>query len=468
MAHDDRAPAANAPSISRCLAELAATTTFAGLPAAVVAQAKLLMLDAIGNAFASTAFPFAADAAAAVRALARGDVPVIGLDVRASARDAALLDGVLVHGLDFDDTHLSGVVHVSASALPAALAVAAARHLPGHELLTGYVLGVEVASRIGAAAGGGFHRAGFHPTGVAGAFASAVIAGRLGGLDAAQIDAAQGVALSFASGSMQFAEEGAATKRLHGGWAAACGITAAELARAGVSAPAFAYEGGAGLFRTHVPQGDVDLALLTKDLGSRWQLDDVAVKLFPACHFTHACLEAAIDIAGSEDLHPDDVQSVTCLVHEDYVPVVCEPRDRKIAPSSDYEAKFALQYLVAAALVHRRLTLAELDDAVRTDAQVLALARRVNYALDPDSGYPDVYSGEVAVRTTDGRDISRRVFVNRGAPERPVTEQDVLEKFHANLAFAGVDDDRAARIADAVLHVERCDDAATLAELLAG
>jgi 2-methylcitrate dehydratase PrpD len=434
----------------------------------VVERAKVLMLDAVGNAFAATAFGFAGAAAAAVRALGAGGVPVIGLDARANARDAALLNGILVHGLDFDDTHLSGVVHVSASALPAALAVAAERHLSGRELLMGYVLGIEIAARIGAAAGGGFHRAGYHPTGIAGAFASAVAAARLGGLDAAQIEAAQGVALSFASGSMQFAEEGADTKRLHGGWAAACGITAAEFARAGFRAPSFSYEGSAGLFRTHVPNEDVDLALLTKDLGDHWQIDDVAVKLYPACHFTHACIEAAVDISTSADLHADDIESVICLVHDDYVPVVCEPRARKIAPGSDYEAKFSLQYLVAAALIHRRLTLAELDDRSRRDPRVLALASRIDHGLDPASGYPAVYSGEVAVRATDGSQLTRRVLVNRGAPERPVERDDVLAKFTANLDFAGLDAGRAARIAEAVLAVERCDDTASFADLLAG
>jgi 2-methylcitrate dehydratase PrpD len=155
-------------------------------------------------------------------------------------------------------------------------------------------------------------------------------------------------------------------------------------------------------------------------------------------------------------------------VHEDYVPVVCEPRDRKVAPSSDYEAKFSLPYLVAAALIHRRLTLAELDDGVRRDPRVLALARRVDHGLDPASGYPAVYSGEVLVRTTDGRELTRRVPVNRGAPQRPVGHDDVIEKFRANLEFAQVDGARAARNSEAVLTADTCDDSASLAELLAG
>jgi len=209
------------PSLSRQIGDFAAGATFDRLPTQVVHRAKLLLLDATGVAIAASTFDFARRTADALTSMSSGTQPVIGLDARLALRDAALLNGVLIHGLDFDDTHVTGVVHVSASALPAALGVAVERHLSGADLLLGYVLGIEVAARVGAAAGGGMHRAGFHPTGVAGAFGAAVAAGKLTGLDAAQLADAQGVALSFAAGSMQFVEEGAETKRLHPGWAAA-------------------------------------------------------------------------------------------------------------------------------------------------------------------------------------------------------------------------------------------------------
>src|SRR5687768_9846469 len=178
-----------------------------------------------------------------MRSLGEGDQPVIGLALRLGLRDAAMLNGLLIHGLDYDDTHLAGVVHVSAAALPTAMGMASARHLSGSDLLLGYILAVEVAGRIGAAAAGGFHRAGFHPTGVAGAFGAAVAAARLDNSTVEQIATAQGFAGSLASGTMEFTERGAWTKRAHAGWAAVCGITAAAFARQGFVSPERVYEG---------------------------------------------------------------------------------------------------------------------------------------------------------------------------------------------------------------------------------
>jgi 2-methylcitrate dehydratase PrpD len=455
-------------SIALQLADFAARTTFDDLPADVVERAKLLVLDAVGTAFASGSFDFASRALGALTSFGPGTNPVIGLDARLDLRDAALMNGILVHGLDFDDTHLSGVVHVSASALPAALAIASDRRLSGRDLLLGHVLGVEVTARVGAAANGGFHRAGFHPTGVAGAFGCAVAAGRLDNLSPAQLRDAQGFALSLASGPMQFVEEGAWTKRVHSGWAAMSGITAAAFARIGFTSPQFAYEGSSGLYRTHLRDDEPDLNALTKGLGDDWQLDEVAVKLFPTCHLTHTSIEAATDLVRMHRLSADEIAHVVCLVHDDYLPIVCEPRERKIAPSSDYEAKFSLQYVVASALVNGRFTLNELSDDALRDPQVLDLARRVDYRNDPDSGYPRFYSGEVIVHTTDGRVLSQRELINRGAPERPIASDDVIDKFRANLEFAGVDGARIERLIDAVLTVDACPDVREFAELLAG
>jgi 2-methylcitrate dehydratase PrpD len=462
----ERASAAS--PISQEIAEFAARTAFDDLPPVVVDRAKLLVLDAIGTAFASGSFEFSARALDALGSFGAGTHPVIGLDARLDIRDAALMNGILVHGLDFDDTHLTGVVHVSASALPTALALASQRRLRGRDFLLGYVLGVEISARIGAASSGGFHRAGFHATGVAGAFGCAIAAGRLQGLAPTQLRDAQGIALSLASGPMQFVEEGAWTKRIHPGWAAAAGITAAAFARSGFVAPQFAYEGTSGLYRTHLRNEDPDLAVLTKGLGDEWQLDEVAVKLFPACHFTHTCIEAAIDVVTSHQLALGDIERVVCLVHDDYVPVVCEPRQRKIAPASDYEAKFSLQFVVAAALVNRRFTMNELSDEMLHDPLVLDLARRVEYRSDPDSGYPRFYSGEVIVHTTDHQTLSRRQVINQGAPERPIARDEIVAKFRANLEFAHVESARIERLIDATLTVDRCDDASEFAELLAG
>ncbi|MEU6698941.1 LLM class flavin-dependent oxidoreductase [Pseudonocardia sp. NPDC046786] len=197
---------------------------------------------------------------------------MLGLADRLPARDAAVLNGVLIHGMDFDDTHIPAVTHASAAALPAALAAAIAAGADTRALLLAYVLGVEVSARVGIGGAGGFHDVGFHPTAVAGAFGAAVAAGKVSGLDAAGITTAQGVVGSMSAGLLEFLADGSWTKRLHPGWAAMSGLTAAGFAKAGWSGPPAVYEGRFGLYNTHLAGRDTRPEAVGAGLGETWEL----------------------------------------------------------------------------------------------------------------------------------------------------------------------------------------------------
>jgi 2-methylcitrate dehydratase PrpD len=191
------------------LGTFAASFDLSQVPDDVIAGAKLCILDAIGIAFASNTFDFAARTAAGITDLAgSGDHVVIGRRERLPLRDAALLNGVLIHGLDYDDTHPGSVVHATASALPVVLAEGQRRGVTGARALAAYVLAVEADARIGLHAGGWWQKAGFHPTGVVGVFGAALAAGYLQGQSPAQLATGQGLALSMASGSMEFLDDG--------------------------------------------------------------------------------------------------------------------------------------------------------------------------------------------------------------------------------------------------------------------
>ena len=175
----DGTAAANRP-IAAMLAEFACGLDDRAVPDRVMERARLHILDCIGIALASTGYDFGRKTLDSMRGLAGdGPSPVIGTDVRLPMRDAALVNGVLVHGLDYDDTHSDGVVHASASAFVAALAQGFASGASGRDLLAAYLVGVEASSRIGQAAQGGFHVRGHHPTGLVGAFGAALTAALL-------------------------------------------------------------------------------------------------------------------------------------------------------------------------------------------------------------------------------------------------------------------------------------------------
>ncbi len=467
--------AAPEPLIGETLAHFALGTPLERVPPAVRERAKHLMLDAIGIGFASTTFDFARTALAGARALSAmggdGESVVLGMATRLAMRDAVMLNGILMHGLDYDDTHVPGVLHGTVSLLPVVLAQGAALHRSGADVLAAYVTGLECAARIATVAKGGFHRTGFHPTGLVGAFGCALAAGRLQGLTAPQLVMAQGIALSMAGGSLEFLEDGAWTKRLHPGWAGVAGISAATLAAHGFIGPAAAYEGRFGLYATHIASNGepaaapVDPGLATRGLGEEWEIHAVAVKPFPLCHLTHACADAAIAL-HRKGVAPARIRRVTALVPAETVPIVCEPQANKRRPQNDYDARFSIPFVVASGLIKGKVGLAELEAAELCNPAVLALADRVVYQVDPRSGFPRHYSGEVVVELEDGQILAHREQINRGAAERPITEGEIVDKFRQNAALA-LPQERAERILDAVLRLDAMADVQTLAELLA-
>ena len=436
------------------LAGFAAGLTLGDIPPAVLARAKLQMLDALGVGLASNAYGFADVTVAAAKALGgTGECSIIGRAERLPVRDAALANGVLIHGLDFDDTHLGSIVHPTAACLPCALSFGEHLGASGAAMLVAFVAGMETAIRIGLAVAGGFHHAGFHATGIVAHFSSSIIAAKLLGLSAERIVAAQGIAASTASGVQVFLEEGAWTKRLHPGWAAVAGITAAQLAAAGFKGPSRPYEGRFGLFETHLQQhaDRADLAALTAGLGDVWHLADTAIKPYPVCHFIHGCADAAIALHGSFD--PADIEAIEILLPADTLPIVAEPASGKLRPANEYEAKFSAQFVVAGCLLHGAFGLADLLPEALADPAVLALAARARCAADPDSAFPQYFSGGVQLRLRDGRALSRHVRVNSGAGDRALTEAGVSAKFMASAAMAAPPD-QAECIRDAVLLLE--------------
>ncbi len=437
------------------LSAFAAGFDLAAMPDEVLAYAKLCIADAIGIGLASNSYDFAERSARAVARLAgNGAHPVIGRSERLPLRDAALLNGLLVHGLDFDDTHPASITHCSASAVPLVLALGAEHGVSGAQVLAAYVLALEADARIGAMADGQFQQVGLHPTGAVGIFGCALAAAYLQELTPRQTAYAQGIALSMSAGSLEFLEDGAWTKRLHPGWAASSAITAAALASEDFQAPLQVYEGRYGLYNIYLqnrPVGDLGAAL--DSLGSDWETMKIAIKPYPVCHFNHAFIDAALALREQAGLKPDDVASVTALIHEGQSQVVCEPAANKRRPASDYDGKFSLPFAVAAALVRGRFTLDELEDEALADPEILALCDRVDYQHDPDSAFPRYYSGELRLTTKDGRELRHREAVNRGADSRPLSADDVREKFTSN-AQRVISADHAEEIWQAVMSLD--------------
>ena len=453
--------------ISDSLAAFAISLRWQDIPAPVVERAKLHILDALGIGLAASRYDYSHKTLTAMSGLAgEGPYPVIGMPARLPMRDAAQMNGFLIHALDFDDTHVAGVIHATCTVVPTLLAMGQKHAITGREMLIAYLAAVEADARIGMAAKGAFHRKGFHPTGMVGAYGAAIAAGRAGGLTHAQLCDAQGIVLGMASGTLGFLDEGAWNKRLHAGWASVVGITAAELARQGFNGPSKPYEGRFGLYDCFTEAGEpIDWAACTHDLGDDWEMLRVGIKPYPACHLVHSSADAMAALIREHDLKPDDVASVRARLAAESLNLVCEPLDKKRRPRSGYDAQFSVPYAIASILVRGQLTLAELEPEVFTDPEILAQCDKVTCEPDPESAYPRYFSGEVIVTTHDGRELSHREQINRGADERPLSADEIAAKFRANaeLTFAP---ERVEQVFDAIMDLDGKSTPTEVAELL--
>jgi 2-methylcitrate dehydratase PrpD len=425
-------------AIAAALADFVGNAHDRTIPDAVRRRGLHHIIDAIGIAMVVSRRDYARSAVEGLALVsAEGDAPVLGFPLSWAPRDAATINGLLCHGLDFDDTHLEGIIHPTVAQFPAALSAAIMAGATTRQMLTAFILGVEAATRIASVAKGGFHRAGFHPSGVCNALAASLTAGRLLGLSAGQLRHAQGIALSMASGTLEFLEDGAWTKRLHPGWAASSGITAAAMAKAGFVGAGSPYSGRFGLYRSYLGgDADYDYGRATAGLGETWELLHTAIKPYPACHLSHGCIDAAIELADTHGIDASAIVSIEAWVAADMVPTICEPIENKRRPKSSYEAQFSLPFLVATALLKRGVTIADIDDDNLRDPAILSLAAKVGHATDPRSGYPRHYSGEVVITLGDGRKLSVRRQVNSGAPDLPVSDEGIIRKFEGNAAIA--------------------------------
>lgn len=415
------------------LAAFAHDLTYERVPPPVALSVRLRALDVLGIALAASTQDFAPAVREALAAWdARGDCTVVGDKVTAATPLAALANGALAHGLDFDDTHAASITHASAVVLPAVLAVAESRGADGRAVVTAAVAGYETIARLGMAAPGAFHARGWHATSVCGTFAAALAAGKVLGLDQQRLTAALGLAGSFASGVQEFLADGSWSKRVHAGWAAHAGVVAATLARGGFTGPASILEGRFGLYRTFLGQAP-DLSPFDT-LGTTWETLAVGFKPYPCCHYLHAYLDCALALRTAHGLTPDAIEGVECLVAAGEVPIVCEPVGAKRRPRTSYDAQFSLPFAVAAALVDGAIGLDTFAAERLGDARVLALAARVAHRVDPDSRFPDGFPGWVRIRLAGGRTLEAREPDGRGGPRRPLPASAIVEKFRANAA----------------------------------
>jgi len=452
------------PSLSSQLAEWAVGFSLDEAPASVVHNTKLRILDHLGVMLASGRLSNVEAAARAQRETDGGQgAHTLWDQSETSIAGAAFINGVAASVLEFDDTHIATNIHTTGVVLAAALAQAQHAPTSGTQFLEAVLIGSELFCRLGRVSPVRMHELGFHPTSVYGVFAVAFTAARLRGLSVQATADAVGTAASLSAGSISAFQDGTDTKTLHVGFAAAAGIRAAALAAQGLSGPAEVFEGKFGWYRSYI-QSDVDFRFgaLTDQLGARWEVLDIAPKLYPCAYTLMPFIAAALALRANHVFRLEDVVEIRCEIMKRSFRTVCEPVEEKRRLRSSWHGRISLQHTVAEALVLGRFDKSSYAPSSLTDPMIHALADKVVHIADPLADADTSRSrGVVTIELNDGRVISHTVEDMLGTSRNPASDAVYLEKFRANVDGV-LATDAADRLIAGVLDLESADDVESL------
>jgi len=449
------------------LAQWVSEVRYDDLPSDVIESTKLRVLDVIGLALAGAETPFGRSTIAAALAISPpGPARIFGTGDAIAAPTAAFANASLSQALEYDDTHNESIVHMSSPAVAASLALAGLRTVTGRDLILSIAIANEISCRVGSVSSGQFHRRGFHPTGLFAPFGIAAGIGKILGLDAQHLAWAEGTAGSCAAGLLECWVDGTQTKFLHSGFAAQSGLTAALLAQAGVSGPPKVFEGRFGLFASHLQDPEVpkNFGRIADGLGSHWESRNSSFKPFPTAHVLHPYVSAILRLRHQHGVRAEDVVGIECPVAEFNVSIVCEPVAEKCAPATQAHCRVCLQYTMAEALYAGSLGKSAYSDAMRLNPDVLALARKVAYIVDPSFPGPGRFKGSVKVTLKDGRVLEEIEEYNRGSAENPMSEAELRGKFDDN-AGGFLSEAQRDRLAREIAQTENLPDARVLVDL---
>jgi 2-methylcitrate dehydratase PrpD len=445
------------------LARFAVDLNYRSIPAQVIERVKACILDTLAVSVYGSTKPWSQTVSKLVRETgARGRSTVMGENWKAQAGQATLANGVMAHAFELDNVRQPGAgVHPGATAFLPAFAMAEEKKTNGKALLTAFVAACEVVSRIGVAAGNSLERRGFHAPGLTGTFGGAVAAGRLLGLQQAQMVNALGIAGSYSGGLIEFSRcrEGAMVKRLHLGKAAEGGVTAALLASEGFAGPESVLEGKFGFCQTF--SDSPDLPYLTHRLGTKFESLNICIKRC-ACHINaHAPIEALQKLRGRIGFAPGDIQEIVIGGIEKLV-----THHANYQPKDLMMAQYSIPFCVALSLYFDPTDPESFDESKLTDKKILAMMRRIRLETDSEieqKGWDR--AARVSIGLANKQRHSSLVIHFKGTPRNPLSHSEVEDKAR-KLTHRLLSERQLDGLVEAVDKLEKIDDVSRIGDLL--
>jgi len=437
------------------LCDFLSESRFEDLPEAAAHAGRRGVLDWIGCALAGSDHPTITMLISVLEEA--GSTPlatVFGRDTKLGLLDAPIANGQMGHMLDYDDTHMRGVVlHASSPILAALFALADRGGITGADFLAAYAAGFEAGVRAGQAAPA-HHDGGWHLTGTLGSIAAGAAAGRLLGLDPRELTHTLAIATTQAAGMQQ--NRGTMCKSFHAGKAAYHGVLAALLAAKGFDGSDEILEGKKGFCRIYSTSTEAEAIL--DQLGERWEIVNNGHKPYACGVVQHPAIDAMIALAGKAPAGPDAIASVELHVHPHAVTItgVAEPE-------TGLKSKFSLTHSAAVSFIDRTAGIEQYSNERALAPEVVTLRRKITVTTD-DTLQKDQARATVVFATGDR--VETLVEHAAGTVANPMTDAAIETKFLTN-ATPVIGNDRAVRIRDMVWQLESTADMRALTALCA-
>lgn len=451
----------------RQLAEFVAETDYDDLPGRVPETVTRAVVDTVGVTLAG-AVEGAGETTARSADIDPADADaatLLGTEGNEGAAETALRVGTAAHALDYDDLSWALDGHPSVTLVPPLFALAGETGASGHELITAFAVGFEVECAIAGPISPAHYEAGWHATATFGAFGATAAAASLLGLDAEATERALSIAASTPAGTKR--NFGSMTKPLHAGLCCRSGVTAATLARDGLTATPTAISGDQGFWDLYDPRSDADRDgdgagdsrdAFAFDPDGDWAIETEGIhaKAYPCCYFTHTSIAATTDIVET-GVDPEEIERIEVRAAGGAGDALAYPD-----PETGLQAKFSMEHAVACAAVRERVDLAAFEAEALADPAIDAVRERVDFAVDGSLPY-DSHEATVRIETVDGTVEERRRTNPPGVHTDPLSPERRREKF-LECAGRAVSKPEAERLYERLCDLPKLDDvAATIA-----
>jgi 2-methylcitrate dehydratase PrpD len=445
------------------LSDFVLLTTYEDISEEARHRAKQCILDTLGVTLAGSKDPIHKPVIEYLKEIGgKKQSTVIGFGMKTSVPHAAFANGIFGHVLDYDDYTFSFIGHATVVIVPVILALGELLKSSGKDLLTAFLIGTEVQWKVGEAlvSYGNHYDKGWHSSGTVGTLGAAAAAGKLLRLDSEKMAHAFSIAASEASGMRE--QFGTMTKSFHIGRAADNGITAAFLARGGFTGARTALEGDTGLFRLMADQYDVDKI---KEFGNPWGILDpdskrgVIFKLYPCCGSGDGANDGIFSLIDEHDIRPEEVESVECFAHEKKFKNL-----RHHHPRTGLEAKFSLEYWMAAALLERNLGLEQFTDEKVQRPELQEFMKKVIFSGLPEM--PDRYPVKIKVNLKNGASYVRTYWPPKASPGNPPSDEELIGKYIDCSKGYGLPQDKIEKSIETIMRLEELGDANRLLALM--